>query len=376
MASRSEPDKPLYTPGPLTTSRTVKEAMLRDVGSRDLAFIETVRNVRTRLLQIGGTTTARGYETILLQGSGTFGIEAVIATAVPPSARLLIVANGAYGERMVAIARVHGISHDVLRVGEASIPDPAAIDAALERDPGLSHVAAVHCETTTGIVNPIQAIGDVVRRRGRVFLVDSMSGFGALPLDIEAAGISFLVSSANKCIEGVPGFCLVICRREALLAAEGTARSLSLDLLAQWRGLELNGQFRFTPPTHAILAFQQALDELDEEGGPPGRLQRYRENQTTLLTGMQALGFRPYLDSALQSPIITSFHDPQHPAFLFDPFYRRLNDRGFVIYPGKVTEGSCFRIGTIGRLFPEDMTRLVAAIEAVLHDMGIPVPVA
>lgn len=345
--------------------------MLRDLGSRDVAFVETVRRVRDRLLALAGVSTGDGYEAIPMQGSGTFGLESVIASALPPRKKLLVVINGAYGERIAAIAKVHGVEVIKLRSPENMTPEVGEIDKLLEEDAAIATVAVVHCETTTGIMNPVQAIGRAVSARDRTFFVDSMSAFGAVPVDVAEWGIDFLVSSANKCIEGVPGFSFVVCRKEALLASEGWSRTVSLDLLAQWKGLEANGQFRFTPPTHAILAFARALDELDAEGGPEARGERYRKNHAALVKGMRELGFKEYLSSDVQGPIITSFLYPDHDAFSFDDFYARLNDRGFVIYPGKLTQASCFRIGTIGRLFPEDVARLLAAIEQTLSDMGI-----
>jgi 2-aminoethylphosphonate-pyruvate transaminase len=235
-------------------------------------------------------------------------------------------------------------------------------------------VAVVHCETTSGIMNPIQAIGEAVHRHSRRYFVDSMSAFGAVPVDMEACHIDFLVSSANKCIEGVPGFAFAICRRAALLATEGLSRTVSLDLYAQWKGLEQNGQFRFTPPTHALLAFDQALLELEAEGGVRGRGQRYRENHEVLSRGMNELGFTEYVPRELQGDIITSFPYPADPHFCFEDFYQRLNEKGFVIYPGKVSDADCFRIGTIGRIFPSDVGDLLQSIRVVLSEMGIPLP--
>lgn len=232
-------------------------------------------------------------------------------------------------------------------------------------------MGVVHCETTSGIINPIAEIGALARRYNKVYFVDAMSSFGAIPTDIAATQIDFLVSSANKCIEGVPGFSFAIARREQLLAAEGFARSLSLDLLAQWRGLEKNGQFRFTPPTHALLAFRQALHELAMEGGVNGRYQRYQQNHTLLVNGMRQLGFDEFLPPEKQGPIITSFYYPAHPSFAFERFYSLLNERDVVIYPGKVSQADCFRIGNIGRIFPADIHHLLAAIREVLEQMGI-----
>jgi 2-aminoethylphosphonate-pyruvate transaminase len=363
-------DPLLFTPGPLTTSRTVKQAMLRDAGSRQADFIATVQRVRESLLRLAGVSREAGFDVILMQGSGTFGVEAVVSSAVPRDGALLVVVNGAYGERIVKMAEIAGIEAEALRYPEDVTPSADDVAAALDANPLLTHVALVHCETTTGILNPLEAIGRVVRDRGMAYIVDAMSSFGAIPIDFKAACVDFLVSSANKCVEGVPGFSFVFARREALVATEGRARSLSLDLLEQWRGLERNGQFRFTPPTHAILAFEQALRELEQEGGVEARGARYRANHAALVAGMKAMGFRPYLRPEVRSYIITSFHYPQHPAFDWDEFYGRLSDRGMIIYPGKLTDTPCFRIGTIGRIFETDVRQLLAAIGDVMAEMG------
>jgi len=363
-------DKILFTPGPLTTSRTVKQVMLQDLGSRDFKFIETVAQIRQNLLALGEVADA-GYEAILMQGSGTFGIEAVLSTITPPDGKWLFIINGVYGRRMKLIAEVLEIETAVLEYPENSKPNLQEIDDILAQDPAISHVAVVHCETTTGIINQVEEIGEIVAGNGRLYFVDAMSSFGAILLNLAEANIDFLVSSANKCIEGVPGFSFALARRDALLATEGYARSVTLDLLAQWRGLEENGQFRFTPPTHALLAFAQALDELKLEGGVEGRNGRYCHNHETLVNGMRKMGFIEYLNPEDQGPIITSFHYPDHPNFIFQQFYEALNARDFVIYPGKVSHADCFRIGTIGRIFEADVRSLLAAIADVLNEMGI-----
>lgn len=364
-------DKLLFTPGPLTTSLSVKQAMLHDAGSWHFEFNARVSQLREQLLEIAALSRASGWETVLLQGSGTFGVEAVFATGVPPDGKVVVLANGAYGERAAAMLRQARIDHVVLRTPEDTPSDPAALDALLQNDPAITHVFLVHCETTSGILNSLEAIGAVARQHGRRFIVDAMSSFGGLPIDLEAAGIDYLISSANKCLEGVPGFCFVICRREVLLGCEGWARSLSLDLLAQWKGFEKNGQFRYTPPTHSLLAFEQALRELALEGGVAARGARYRRNHEALMAGMERLGFRSYLPPEVQSPLITSFHFPGDPRFTFDAFYRALSDRDFIIYPGKIAQADLFRIGTIGRLFPADIEALIRAIADVLDFLGI-----
>jgi len=363
-------DKALFTPGPLTTSRTVKEAMLRDLGSRDHAFITVVREIRERLVALAGAAPGL-YEAIPLQGSGTYAIEAVLTSTVPPDGKVLVVVNGAYGRRMMKIGQVTGVPCASIEYPEDAIPEAGAVAEALAADPALTHVAVVHCETTTGIINPIQEMGAAVHNAGRLFFVDAMSSFGAVPLDVEACHVDYLVSSANKCIEGVPGFSFVISRREVLEATRGYARSLCLDLYEQWQGLEANGQFRFTPPTHALLAFRQALAELEAEGGVAGRAARYQANYRVLVEGMRSLGFTEYVPPEHQGYIITSFRYPGHPSFDFEEFYGRLNQKDCVIYPGKVSDADCFRIGTIGRIFEPDVRALLAAVRETLAEMNI-----
>ena len=363
-------DKLLFTPGPLTTSSAVKQAMLRDVGSRDQYFIATVQSIRNRLVAIAGDD-GRLYTTVILQGSGTFSLEAVLSSTVPHDGRVLVLVNGAYGRRLVRIAEVLGIPATVLEVSEDEQFAATDVDAALTADPSITHVSVAHCETTSGILNDLAPLAEVVAHHSKLFIVDAMSSFGGIPIDLGQIPIDYLVSSANKCIEGVPGFSFVIARTEELERTEGIARSLSFDLLDQYCGLEANGQFRFTPPTHALLAFHQALLELDAEGGVDGRAARYRTNHQTLIAGMRRLGFVEYLREDYQSYIITSFRYPDHPLFDFEDFYDRLSARKFLIYPGKIGNEALFRIGSIGRIFAEDVTNLLAAIQGVLDDMGI-----
>lgn len=364
-------DKLLFTPGPLTTSATVKAAMQRDLGSRDREFIAMVRDVRQRLLTLAGEDGDSTYTTVIMQGSGTFGIEAVIGSVMPPDGKLLVVINGAYGKRMADIATILKIETVQLAYPEHAHPQLEQIEAALQYDPAIRAVAVVHCETTTGIINPIREIGEIVRQQQRTYIVDAMSSFGAVPINLRECGIHYLVSSSNKCIEGVPGFSFVLADRDSLSATAGYARSLSLDLRAQWKGLDADGQFRFTPPVHSLLAFRQALIELEQEGGVVGRMQRYKGNHATLVAGMQTLGFRSYLAPARQGYIITAFYYPDDPHFDFDTFYQLLSDRGFVLYPGKLTDVNCFRIGNIGRIYPTHVRELLDAIDAVLRVMNV-----
>jgi 2-aminoethylphosphonate-pyruvate transaminase len=298
-------DKLLFTPGPLTTSLTVKEAMLHDLGSRDSSFIKAVRDIRDELLALGHVSQAKGYETVIMQGSGTFGVESVISSVVPRSGKLLVLINGAYGERIAKMASIHKIPYEALVCDEDQTPDLQKTEELLTSG-SFTHMVIVHCETTSGIFNPIDAFGALAVKYGVGYIVDSMSAFGAVPVDIAACNIDFLVSSSNKCIEGVPGFSFVIAQKDSLLKCKDQADTLVLDLYAQWLGLENDGQFRFTPPTHALLAFRQALRELHEEGGVTARAARYQNNFNTLAEGMSKLGFKEYLSRDKQGYIINS----------------------------------------------------------------------
>lgn len=360
--------KLLFTPGPLSTSTTVKEAMLEDMGSRDHAFVNAVHEIRNELLKLAHVSKEEGYECILVQGSGTFGVESVISSVVGKKDTLLVVANGAYGERIIKMAGMHAINHYALRFDEDEAVTAVAVEDFLKLHPAITHVACIHSETTTGLFNPITAIGAVCKKNNTIFVVDAMSSFGGVAMDMKEMNIDYLVSSSNKCIEGVPGFAFALCRKSELEKAKGQARSLSLDLYEQWKGLETNGQFRFTPPTLSIMAFRQALRELDKEGGVAAREKRYKANKRILDEGMAALGFRQYLPPGIQGHIITSFLYPDDANFNFEKFYRKLNDRGFIIYPGKLSKADAFRIGNIGQIFPDDVKALIRAVKEVLAE--------
>lgn len=351
----------LLTPGPLSTSESVRQAMLQDWCTWDKDYNEGVVTViREQLLKLAGLDGE--YTTVLLQGSGTYAVEATLSCAVRPQDKLLIVANGAYGKRMGDIARRHGLNQVLVSLKETAPVTPEAVRRALEEHPDITHLAMVHCETTTGILNPVEAVARAIRGRGLTFIVDAMSSFGGIPIDIRKLGIDFLVSSANKCIQGVPGFGFVIARRSSLSRCEGVSRSLSLDLYDQWAEMEKGrGKWRFTSPTHVVRAFFQAVKELEDEGGVEARHDRYRENHAELVEGMRRSGFRTLLPDELQSPIITSFLYPEED-FDFQKFYEALKERGFVIYPGKISEAPTFRIGNIGDVFPDDFRRLAEAV--------------
>ncbi len=365
----SRRDPYLLTPGPLTTSPSIKQAMLHDWGSRDREFIEINRQVRRRLLALA--SAEQTHVCVPLQGSGTFSVEATVGTLVPADGKLIVLVNGAYGRRIAKICKYYGRTHVSVETPENVPNDIDALDKALAEDPRITHVAAVHCETTSGILNPIEKIAMVTARHGRGLIIDAMSAFGAIELDARKVPFDALVASSNKCLEGVPGMAFAIIRREAFERCQGNSPSLSLDLYDQWTSMEANGQWRFTPPTHVIVAFQQALEEHESEGGVAGRGARYRRNCEMLLKGMREMGFVSLLPDELQAPIIVTFHMPADPKFDFKTFYDQLNERGFVIYPGKLTVADSFRIGCIGRLGEAEMRGALAAIRETIAEMGV-----
>jgi 2-aminoethylphosphonate-pyruvate transaminase len=359
----------LFTPGPLTTSTRVKAAMARDWGSRDGAFLKISSEVLEELCLIVNGRTSHG--TVPVPGSGTFAVEAMLTTLVPRTGKVLLLSNGAYGERAHRIREIAGRRASVHRAAEDAQPDLAEVARLLAHDRGITHLFIVHCETTSGILNPLAETPTLAARHGVSLLVDAMSSFAALPLDAPSLGCDALTASSNKCLEGVPGLGFVICRRAVLARCRGQATTLALDLFNRWQGFQATGQYRFTPPTHVIAALHQALAGLCTEGGQPGRARRCALNCEVLIGGMRELGFKPLLGSALQAPISVTFAMPKALSCAFKAFYARLNDRGYVIYPGKLTRCDSFRIGCIGRLDADDVRGLLRAVGEVLSELGV-----
>lgn len=364
MTVPAMPDNPylLLTPGPLSTTKRVKAAMLKDWCTWDREYNDLVQDIRGRLVRLA-TTEADRYTAVLMQGSGTFVVESVIGSAIPADGKLAVLINGAYGERIAQMAERLRIPTVRIALGETTPADAAALETVLAAQPDITHVAVVHTETTTGMRNPLEDIARTAKKHGKTLIADAMSSFGGIAIDVSALGIDFLISSSNKCIQGVPGFGFVIAKTEELAACAGRARSISLDLYDQWDTMERQqGKWRFTSPTHVVHAFHEALLELEDEGGIAKRQQRYENNQRLLVQGMEELGFQALLPASCQSPIITSFVYPANPQFAFAEFYARMKLEGFVLYPGKISSADTFRIGNIGDVHADDIGRLLEAV--------------
>lgn len=367
MSSNAQPY--LLTPGPITTSLSTKEAMLFDWGSWDQDFNQITAEVRERLLALAN---AKGtHSCVPVQGSGSFAVEATLGTIVPKDGKVLVLMNGAYGQRIAKSLGYMGREYCFIDMGDYAPPKPEEVSEKLAQDPSISHVAVVYCETSSGILNPVAEIAEVVKQAGRGLIIDAMSAFGALPVDAQTLPFDAIISAANKCIEGVPGFGYAIIRNEVLANAEGNAHSLSLDLYDQWLYMEKTGQWRFTPPTHVVAAFLQALKEHAAEGGVEGRYARYARNRDRMVAGMRDLGFKTLLEDQWLSPIITTFFSPDDENFAFKDFYNRLKARNFIIYPGKLTQAESFRLGHIGQLYDEQVDQLLEAVAAVLDEMQV-----
>jgi 2-aminoethylphosphonate-pyruvate transaminase len=362
-------DPILLTPGPLTTSTETKSAMLSDWGSWDGSFNALTASVCRDLVAI---VDGQGeHVCVPLQGSGTFAVEAALGTLVPRKGKVLVPDNGSYCKRIVRILGYLGRESVVLAHGEQEPADPARIEAALTADPAITHVAQVHCETGNGILNPLPEIAMAVAKHGRSLIIDAMSSYGAIPVDARALRFDAMIAASGKCLEGVPGMGFVITRRTALERSAGNSCSLVMDLLDQWQYMQKTGQWRFTPPTHVVAALRAAIDQYQAQGGLPARLARYTANCAALVSGMRALGFKTFLPDAVQAPIIVTFHAPPDPAYDFSKFYALVRERGFILYPGKLTAVDTFRVGCIGAIGADTLNRAVAAIADTLREMGV-----
>ncbi len=359
----------LLTPGPLSTTKTVRAEMLEDRCTWDDDYKFITQKIRQQLLDLA-RLDIETYTAVLMQGSGSFTVESVLTSTVKETDKVLFITNGAYGERMVQMANTIGLHHLVYPVDYAKQPDVEKVRLYLEADETITHIAIVHCETTTGMLNPIEAVGKLAQQFGKTFIVDAMSSFGGVPIDLEACHIDYLISSANKCIQGVPGFGFVIAKQAALEKCEGVSRSVALDLYDQWKVMNIDGKWRFTSPTHVVAAFSQAIDELVEEGGIEKRFERYDRHNRTIREAFESFGFQAYIDEAVQSPIITTYLFPNK-LFAFNDFYDMMKAEGFILYPGKLTEVDTFRVGNIGDLSDEDIAQLCQAVKKYMEVVSV-----
>ncbi len=362
-------DKILLTPGPLTTTLRTKLAMLRDWGSWDADFNTVTAGLRRSLLQI--VHGADSHVVVPLQGSGTFSVEAAVATVVPRDGHVLVLDNGAYCKRAAKLTTMMGRRCTVLAFDEAQPVSAAVLDDKLQSDASISHVVLIHCETGAGVLNPLQAVADVCEKHAKGLIVDAMSSFGALEIDARQTRFDALVAASGKCLEGVPGMGFVFIRKAILDACAGNSQSLAMDLYDQYAYMEKTTQWRFTPPTHVVVALAEAVKQFEEEGGQPARLARYAANYQVLVQGMAALGFKPFLDPAVQAPIIVTFLAPDHPNYQFKVFYEAAKQHGFILYPGKLTQIETFRVGCIGAIGPDEMRQAVQAIRVAMLETGI-----
>jgi 2-aminoethylphosphonate-pyruvate transaminase len=362
-------DPILLTPGPLTTSLETKQAMLRDWGSWDESFNAITASICKDVVDV--VNGAGSHVCVPLQGSGTFAVEAALGNLVPREGKVLVPQNGAYCQRILKVLRYLGRAGVALDLPEDRHPTAAMVEEALTRDPSITHVAQVHCETGTGILNPLAEIAAACERHGKGLIVDAMSSFGALEIDVAKSRIDAVVAASGKCIEGPPGMGFVIARQAVLEKSQGNSHSLAMDLHDQWTYMQKTTQWRFTPPTHVVAAFRAALDQFKAEGGVAARGARYRRNCETLIDGMASLGFRTFLARAVQAPIIVTFHAPPDPAYAFKPFYEKVKARGYILYPGKLTQVETFRVGCIGAIDANEMRNVVCAVAETLKDMGV-----
>jgi 2-aminoethylphosphonate-pyruvate transaminase len=362
-------DKILLTPGPLTTTLRTKLAMLRDWGSWDADFNAVTARIRASLLKI--IHNQGDYTVVPLQGSGTFSVEAAVATLVPRDGHMLVLDNGVYCKRAAKLTTLMGRRCTVMPFDEAAPVSAERLEEQLKADPSITHVTLIHYETGAGVLNPLEAVAAVCQRHGKGLIVDAMSSFAALEIDTRKIQFDALIAASGKCLEGVPGMGFVFIRKAVLAQCEGNSQSLAMDLYDQHQYMEKTTQWRFTPPTHVVVALAEAIAQFEEEGGQPARLARYTANCQTLIAGMAGLGFKPFLAPEHQAPIIVTFHAPDHPAYDFKKFYHTAREKGFVLYPGKLTQIETFRVGCIGAIGPQEIKQAVQAVAQTLDELGI-----
>jgi len=381
LLCRQPQQKLLFTPGPLLVTDAVKQAMQIDYGSRDTYFMETVSKIRQGVVDIAGISSSEEkakWTCVPMQGSGTMGVEAAISTCAPrKNPKALVVCNGAYGIRHTNICRRLGIETSTFEFAEGAQLDLQKFEDAIKNTKDLTTFVTVHSETSTGVINPIEDMTPIVKRHhpNATVIVDAMSSFGGFPIETDKVA-DVLVSSFNKCIQGVPGASLCLARKDFLTqVCKNQSRSFTLDLTMQFEALEKSGQFPFTPPTHVITAFRQALEELEQEGGVEARYKRFKSNSDYVIDEMLDIGFSLFIKDRKAKhlgPFIVPFDFPQkETGWEFTWFYEYLKDRNCVIYPGKASKADTFRIGCIGDLHREDFKLLIESVKGALKEKNI-----
>lgn len=365
-----DPANPLLlTPGPVSVSHSTKAVMMVDRPSGDTEFQADVVLARKYLVDLVNGQGA--YTAIPVPGSATYANEAAIATLVPEGGKLLIHSNGVYGDRLIEICAATGTPHAVIRTPPFTPATAEAFEAAIAADKAITHVFVVHCETSTGVINPLEPVAEICRRHSIGLLIDAVASFGAMPIDAKALRFDAVMLSSNKCMQGVPGVGWAVVRTTVLEAARGHRRSLTLDLWDQNQHLDRTGAFRFTPPTQVVAAFAQACREHAAEGGTEARLERYRRNWRRLVGGMRQMGFRTVVPDAFASPIVATFHNPDHPDFSFEKLFQGMKRRGYVIFPGRLALADTFRIGCMGDVTEEDIGDAMVAVDETMREMGV-----
>ena len=364
------PDTPLLlTPGPVSVSASTKAVMLQDRASGGEEFVRDLNLARDYMVGLVGGTGA--YTAIPLPGSATYANEAVIATLVPEGGKLLIHSNGVYGDRLIEICNHTGKPYAVIRTQPFVPPTAAQVEAAIAADPAITHVFVVHCETSTGVLNPLEPIAELCRQHSLGLLIDAVASFGAMPIDAKRLGLQAVTVSSNKCMQSVPGVGWAVVQKTALEGARGRCTTLVLDLWDQAQHMDRTNAFRFTPPTQVLAAFAQACREHEAEGGTQGRLARYRGNWRRLVDGMRQLGFTTVVPDEAASPIVATFHNPPDPRFSFQALFEGMKRRGFIIFPGRLALADTFRIGCMGDVTEADMAEAVQAVAETMREMGV-----
>lgn len=350
----------LLTPGPLTTSLETKKAMMVDMGTRDGDYQSLIQDLREKLLSLGHGDK-KEYAVVFMQGSGTFGVESVLTSVVAKDSKVLILSNGAYGNRMAKICKKAKVPFEEVNFSMIEELKQEEIEPLIAKTE-FTHVAYVHCETTAGILNNITMIQQLICKYQKISIVDAMSSFASVDINITDLNIDYLITSSNKCLHGVPGAAIIFAKRSQLETCENISDSLSLDLYEQYRYMEDQpGSFRFTSPTHVLLALHHAVEELLETGGIQQRNQRYHKIQDQIHQAMSEAGFISLLPKAIQSPVITTYLYPEN--FDFSQFYDYFKEHGFLLYSGKLPQYDAFRIGNIGEISDEDVTRFIQLLK-------------